>query len=191
MTQRHFTSPANPGPPRDPQPKPAAPPPPKVRWWLLAFGLFATLLLFSLPDMKTTTTVNFNFSTFLARVEANKVVTASINTNGAVTGKLKNGDDYTSQIPTVLNDPQLAPTLEAHHVSVTGVGPTSSVLVDLLSFLPLLFFIGLFVWLSRRRAVSWRAGSWASGATRPRSTTSSGPPPAFPTSPATKEQNAK
>ncbi len=149
MTQRHFTSPANPGPPRDPQPKPAAPPPPKVRWWLLAFGLFATLLLFSLPDMKTTTTVNFNFSTFLARVEANKVVTASINTNGAVTGKLKNGDDYTSQIPTVLNDPQLAPTLEAHHVSVTGVGPTSSVLVDLLSFLPLLFFIGLFVWLSR------------------------------------------
>jgi cell division protease FtsH len=120
-----------------------------VRWWLLAFGLFATLLLFSLPDMKTTTTVNFNFSTFLARVEANKVVTASINTNGAVTGKLKNGDDYTSQIPTVLNDPQLAPTLEAHHVSVTGVGPTSSVLVDLLSFLPLLFFIGLFVWLSR------------------------------------------
>jgi cell division protease FtsH len=109
----------------------------------------ATLFLLSLPDMKTTTTVHFNFSTFLARVEANKVTTASIDPNGGVTGKLKNGDDYTSQIPVVLNDPQLTSILETHHVSVTGVGPSSSLVADLLSFLPLLFFVGLFVWISR------------------------------------------
>ena len=141
MHNRHFTSPANPGPPRDPQPKPAPPPPPRARWWLLLLGLLLTVLLFSLPDMKTTTTVKLDYSTFLARVEASKVKTASIDTNGAVTGKLKNGDDYTSQIPVVLNDTQLAPTLRAHDVAVTGVGPTSSLLVDLLSFLPFLFFI--------------------------------------------------
>ena len=58
--------------------------------------------------MKTTTTVSYNYSTFLAQVEANKVSTASIDPNGGVTGKLKNGDDYTSQIPLALNDPQLA-----------------------------------------------------------------------------------
>ncbi|MGA3351695.1 MAG: ATP-dependent zinc metalloprotease FtsH [Acidimicrobiales bacterium] len=150
LTQRrHFTSPASPGPPRDPQPKPAPPPPPRVRWWFLLAGLLATILLLSLPEMKTTTTVNFNYSTFLARVEANKVSTASINPTGGVTGKLKNGDDYTTQIPTVLNDPQLAPTLKAHNVSVAGVGATSSLVTDLLSFLPFLFFIGIFVWLSR------------------------------------------
>jgi cell division protease FtsH len=120
-----------------------------VRWWFLLAGLVVTVLLLSLPAMKTTTTVNFNFSTFLARVGANKVDTASINPNGGVTGKLKNGDDYTTQIPTVLDDPQLAPTLQAHHVSVTGVGASSSVVTDLLSFLPFLFFIGIFVWLSR------------------------------------------
>jgi cell division protease FtsH len=99
--------------------------------------------------MKTTTTVTFNYSTFLARVEANKVKTASIDPNGGVTGTLRNGDDYTTQIPIVLNDAQLAPMLKAHDIAVTGVGPSSNLVGDLLAFLPLLVFIGLFVWLSR------------------------------------------
>ncbi len=146
---RHLTSPANPGPPRDPQPRPAPPPPPKSRWWFLALGLFVTVVLLSLPSMTSTTTVKLNFSTFLSRVEANKVTTASIDPAGAVTGKLRGGDDYTSQIPTVLDDTSLTSLLSAHHVAITGVGASSSVLDDLLSFLPFLFFIGLFVWLSR------------------------------------------
>jgi cell division protease FtsH len=99
--------------------------------------------------MKTTTTVTFNYSTFLARVDANKVKTASIDPNGGVTGTLRNGDDYTTQIPVVLNDAQLAPTLKSHDVAVTGIGPSSDLVGDLLAFLPLLIFIGLFVWLSR------------------------------------------
>ncbi|MGA2531130.1 MAG: ATP-dependent metallopeptidase FtsH/Yme1/Tma family protein [Acidimicrobiales bacterium] len=175
----HFTSPAKPGPSRDPQPKPAPPPPPKVRWWFLLAGLVVTVLLLSLPAMKTTTTVNFNFSTFLARVGANKVDTASINPNGGVTGKLKNGDDYTTQIPTVLDDPQLAPTLQAHHVSVTGVGASSSVVTDLLSFLPFLFFIGIFVWLSRSARRQLAGGIMGIGGNKAK------------TSPATKEPSAR
>ena len=149
MQHRHFTSPASSGPPRDPAPPPPAPPPPKWRWWLVLFGLLATVLLLWSPNMKTTTTVTFNYSTFLARVEANKVKTASIDPNGGVTGTLRNGDDYTTQIPIVLNDAQLAPMLKAHDIAVTGVGPSSNLVGDLLAFLPLLVFIGLFVWLSR------------------------------------------
>ena len=106
-----------------------------------------TVVLLSLPSMTSTTTVKLNFSTFLSRVEANKVTTASIDPAGAVTGKLRGGDDYTSQIPTVLDDTSLTSLLSAHHVAITGVGASSSVLDDLLSFLPFLFFIGLFVWL--------------------------------------------
>ena len=45
MQHRHFTSPAKPGPPRDPQPAPAPPPPPRARWWLLLLGLAVTALL--------------------------------------------------------------------------------------------------------------------------------------------------
>ena len=91
MTQRHFTSSANPGPPRDPQPKPAPPPPPKIRWWLLLVGVLATILLLSLPGMKTKPTVSLNYSSFFSRVEANKIVTASINQDGGVSGKFKTG----------------------------------------------------------------------------------------------------
>ncbi|MGO9964104.1 MAG: ATP-dependent zinc metalloprotease FtsH [Acidimicrobiales bacterium] len=150
MQHRHFTSPASSGQPRDPvPPSQAQTPPPAWRWWLVLFGLLATILLLWSPSMKTTTTLSFNYSKFLAQVDANKVKTASIDPNGAVTGTLRNGDDYTTQIPVVLNDAQLAPTLKSHGVAVTGVGPTSDLVGDLLAFLPLLIFIGLFVWLSR------------------------------------------
>jgi cell division protease FtsH len=149
MQHRHLTNSANPGTPRDRQPAPAPPPPPKGRWWLLVIGLAATALLLFGPNMSSTTTFSYSYSKFLSQIEANKISTASIDPNGGVTGKLKNGDDYTSQIPLALNDSQLAPTLKAHKVAVTGIGPTSSLLEDLLSLLPLLLFIGIFVWLGR------------------------------------------
>jgi cell division protease FtsH len=112
-------------------------------------GALLTILLFWSPSVTTTKTVNLNYSSFVSRVDANQVKSASINTNGAVTGKLKNGDNYTSQIPTVLSDPQLATTLRAHDVAVTGVGPTSDLVADLLYLLPFLVFVGLFIWVSR------------------------------------------
>ena len=60
------------------------------------------------------------------RGRAGDVRTASVNPSGAITGTLKGGDDYTSQIPTAITDTQLAPTLKAHDVDVTGVGAGSS-----------------------------------------------------------------
>jgi cell division protease FtsH len=80
------------------------------------------------------------------------VRTASVNPSGAITGALKGGDNYTSQIPTAIADNQLAPTLKAHNVNVTGVGQGSALLTNLLSFLPFLLFIAFFVWMGRRGA---------------------------------------
>jgi cell division protease FtsH len=116
--------------------------------------------------MNSTTTHSYSYTTFLSQVEANKVTTASIDPNGGVTGKLKNGDDYTSQIPLALDDSSLAPTLKSHNVAVTGIGPTSSLLVDLLSFLPLLAFIGIFVWLSRSTRRQLAGGIMGFGGSR-------------------------
>ena len=87
--------------------------------------------------MTSTTTKSFTYSKFLSEVTSGDVRTASINPGGAVSGTLKGGDDYTTQIPTAIDDQQLAPTLKAHHVNVTGVGAGSALLTDLLSFLPL------------------------------------------------------
>jgi len=167
MQNRHFTSSANSGPPRDPVPPSKTPSqPPLWRWWLLFFGLLLTLLLLWSPEVMPKTTVNLNYSSFLARVEANKVKTASINTNGAVTGTLSNGEDYTSQIPTVLNDPDLAPLLRAHKVSVSGVGPVSDLWADLLSLLPVLLFLGIFIWMGRSYSKQLSGGIMGAGSSK-------------------------
>jgi cell division protease FtsH len=166
-TIRHFTGAAKPGRPNDRPPAPAGPPPPRWRMWLLPVGIFITLLLFLVPHMSSTTTKNFSYSKFLSQVTSGDVRTASVNPGGAITGMLKGGDDYTSQIPTAINDTQLAPTLKAHGVDVTGVGQGSALLTDLLSFLPLLLFVAFFIWIGRRSAkqlaggIMGFGGSWA------------------------------
>jgi cell division protease FtsH len=101
------------------------------------------------PGRSTTPTQSFAYSKFLTQVDEGKVSTASINPSGAITGALKKGGDYTSQIPLAIDDTALAPTLKDHKVAVTGVGSSSSILDDLLSLLPFLFFIGIFIWLGR------------------------------------------
>jgi cell division protease FtsH len=152
QTIRHFTGVARPGEPNDRPAAPAPPPPPRWRMWLLPAGLLITLLLLrslSINHMSTPTK-NYSYSKFLSEVTGGQVHTASVNPSGAITGTLKNGDNYTSQIPTAITDDQLAPTLKAHDVAVTGVAQGSDLLAGLLSFLPLVLFIAYFIWLGRR-----------------------------------------
>jgi cell division protease FtsH len=155
---RHFTQSAKPGGPRDRQPAPVGPPPPRWRVWLLPIGLILTFILLSIPHMTTVTTKNFSYSKFLHEVNAKDVKTASINPSGAVTGVLKGGDNYTSQIPTAISDPQLAPTLESHGVDITGIEQGSSLLLSLLSLLPFLLFVGYFIWIGRRSSKQLSGG---------------------------------
>ena len=146
---RHATSPAKPGPGRDRPPAPAPPPPPRWRTWLLPLGLALTVLLLFAPHMSSTPTHDYTYTKFLSEVHAKNVRTASINPSGAVSGSLKKGGDYTSQIPLAIDDTSLAPTLKAEGVTLTGVGSTSSLLDTLLSFLPFVFLIGVFLWIGR------------------------------------------
>src|SRR3984885_14638245 len=157
-TIRHLTGAAKPGEPNDRGPAPAGPPPPRWRMWLLPAGIFITLLLFLVPHTSSTTTKNFSYSKFLSEVTSGDVRTASINPGGAISGALKGGDNYTSQIPTAIDDTGLAPTLRDHDVDVTGVGAGSALLGDLLAFLPLLLFIAFFIWIGRRSAKQLAGG---------------------------------
>ncbi len=91
------------------------------------------------------------YSQFLDDVRSDKVQTATIDANGGVSGQLMDGTAYRSQIPVALQDNTVAPLLEQHHVQVTGQGPASATLLSVIaSFLPLLLFIGLFIFLGRR-----------------------------------------
>ena len=83
-------------------------------------------------------------------MQANHIKSAVINPAGGVSGALTNGTGYTSQIPAALPDPQLPGLLKAHHVTITGVGSQTSIGAVIVSLLPLLFFVALFVWIGRR-----------------------------------------
>ena len=158
LRSRHLTGTAKPGEPNDRPPAPASPPPPRWRMWLLPAGILITLLLLSTSHMSSTPTKTFSYSKFLSEVTSGDVRTASVNPSGAVTGTIKGGDDYTSQIPIAITDDQLAPTLKAHHVDVTGVGQGSALLTDLLSFIPFLLFIAFFIWIGRRSSKQLAGG---------------------------------
>jgi cell division protease FtsH len=138
-----------------------------LRGLLLVAGIVATVALLSIPSMRAAPPVStLSFSTFTTKVQANQVASATIDPNGAVTGQLKGGGSYKSQIPLALQDNQLTPLLQQHQVSITGTGPHTSVLTTILSFLPLVFFLGLFLLIGRgaRRQVSGITGIGASRA---------------------------
>ena len=150
---QHRTSPA-----RRPDPGherrttgPAPPPPPPWRNWLIFLGIALTVVLLLRPSMRGTEPTTLTYSQFLADVRADTVQTATIDANGGVSGLLKDGTQYRSQIPIALQDSTVAPLLEEHDVQVTGQGPASAtVLSVILSLLPLLLFVGLFIFLGRR-----------------------------------------
>jgi cell division protease FtsH len=147
----HMTKPARPGDPSSqPRKGPAPPPPPWWRNYLLIFGVIATFYLLFHPVPQPSVT-QLSYTEFLNDVGTKQVQTATIDSNGGVTGTLRDGSHYSSQIPTAIDDTQLAQTLRTNGVQITAVGPPGTTLLSLiLSFLPLILFVGVFIWLGRR-----------------------------------------
>jgi cell division protease FtsH len=150
--QVHPTASAKPGPPSDRRPAPAPPPPPAWRHWLWVAGLALTVGLFIFSGVHgTSTPKELSFTAFQNDVTSGAVKTATVGTTGHVSGKLASGSSYTSQIPVALQDNALNGLLKSHNVVVTGSPPSSglslaSIIGDLL---PLLFFVGIFYFISR------------------------------------------
>ena len=104
---------------------------------------------------------NLSYTGFVNEVTTDKVSTATINSTGTVSGKLRSGAAYTSQIPTALGDDALSALLVQHKVEVRGSNPDRTTLLStFLSLLPLLLIIGIFVWIARRgsRQLTGRLG---------------------------------
>jgi cell division protease FtsH len=148
----HLTNRATPGRPEDRRrTPPAPPPPPRWRTWLPIVGaLISVWLLLRLisPPVAVTT---FSYSAFLNAASHDLVATATIDPNGSVTGELKGGRHYETQIPTAIIDNRLAQLLESHRVRISGTGPPGPTFLSfLLSLTPFLLLLGLFVYMGRR-----------------------------------------
>ena len=96
-------------------------------------------------------THKYAYSDFLNQVTTNQVQTATIASNGHVTGTLTNGDNYTSQIPTAVQDAQLLPLLKDHKVQIKAT-PAGGITFAgvILNLLPLVLFFGFWIYLGRR-----------------------------------------
>ena len=131
--------------------RPAAPPPPPAwRNWLLVVGLIVSVLILFWPQREPSVS-ELSYTEFLSRVKSGEIATAVIDPGGAVSGTFENGGDYATQIPIALQDPDLAKELQASGVEITGEGePGASILSVILSFLPFLLLIGVYLYIGRR-----------------------------------------
>ncbi|MBL7498530.1 ATP-dependent zinc metalloprotease FtsH [Frankia nepalensis] len=174
----HHSAPARSGPPRDPAPKPAPPKTPMWRNWLLPLGLLITALLLFAPSMSGGP-ASLEYSELLARVNAGAVASVSVNDKGAVDGRLKDGTEFTSQIPTALDTSELASRLAAKNVRVKGTQTGGSFLGILLSFLPLLLLVAFFLWTGRQARRQLAGGLGGIGRSRAKVTDTERPETRF------------
>jgi cell division protease FtsH len=147
----HRSSPAKSGAPRDKPPAPAPPPPPRWRAWLPAVGLLISILIFSLLSggMGQNRPQELSYTDLKAKVAAGEVQSVNIDNDGRVQGKLRDGTSFTSGVPVAIGDTELAKLLDEKNVEVKGVAPQTSLGSVLLSLLPLLLFVGFFIYLGR------------------------------------------
>src|SRR4051794_31584610 len=104
----HMTNPARPGGPERKKPTPTAPPPPPAwRNWLIVAGVLLTLLLLYNNLANVAKPTLLNYSQFISRVEHDQVKTVSIDSTGGVTGTLKGGTEFESQLVTAVPDNQV------------------------------------------------------------------------------------
>jgi len=146
----HLSRSVEPGPPKEP-PQPTPPPPPAWRRWLLPIGMIILIgLLFWPSFLRSSPTTKYTYTTFQNQVIAGDVKSVSIDSNGAVTGKLANGKEFTSQLPTALDRSQITQQLNAHNVQITATQAGGGLLATLLpSLIWLILIVGLFVWTGR------------------------------------------
>ncbi|MDR3082015.1 MAG: ATP-dependent zinc metalloprotease FtsH [Streptomyces sp.] len=170
MPHRHLTPPARSGPPRGAPRPPGQQPRSGWPWWTipLVWVAFLTILLL-VRAPSGSTPAHLTYSDFVTKVDVGQVKTVDINDKGAVSGTLKNGTKFTTQLPTALGTGSLQHKLQSEHVQITasqarsGGNPFVSFVV---AFLPLLILFGFFWWFGRRAARSVTGGLSAIGRSR-------------------------
>jgi cell division protease FtsH len=160
--QRHSSNKAKSGPPPDRPPSPAPPPPPRWRSWLLPIGLLLSLVLLLVPNqMQEGQVTELTYAPELKeKIAAGQVKSVEIGSDGHIEGELKDGTRFKSSYPTNLQDDEFTKLLNDHDVEVKAVGPRTSLGSVLLSLLPLLVFIAIFIYLGRsaRRQLAGMGG---------------------------------
>ena len=117
-------------------------------WIIIGLVLVALFQVFQGSSTRPTAT-DLAFSQFLAEVEAGQVQDVTIQGN-TITGHYTNGTAFNTYAP---YDPDLVTTLRAHDVQITAVPVEEgglSIVGILISWFPLLLFIGVWIFMMRQ-----------------------------------------
>jgi cell division protease FtsH len=120
--------------------------------------ILAWVLILAFANRAPTPTT-LSYSTFLGKAAARQVKTASIDASGKITGTLKNGEHYASQVPTALGASDLASVLTRDGVDVSATGPGTSWLTIVLTLLPIVLVGGFIYYLFRRSSTQLGAAA--------------------------------
>ena len=141
---------AQPGPAPD-RGQPVAPPEqPASRSWLWPLLMGAALLAALLLGGGTSAGTGLDYTSFLTRVTAGDVRDVTLYSDGSVTGTLKDGKDFHTDVPTGVGDTGLLPLLQERGVVVHAKRSSGSGSSFFFALLPWLVFAGLMLWFARR-----------------------------------------
>jgi cell division protease FtsH len=143
-----MTSPASSGPSRDKPTGPAPPHPPWWRQWLIPLGIVLTIWL--LLPLLLPAAPQLTYTQFVHAVDARRVASVAIDSEGQASGTLKDGTGFTTAVPIALSGGGLLERLEKNDVSVEAVPPRASLFSLLLTFAPFLLLGWFWIQMGRR-----------------------------------------
>ena len=126
---------------------------PEQPWrWAIAL-VFVVILVLALSSVfHTSNAKQLTYSQFIDQANSHNVATADVNnTNGTITGRLTNGQDYTTTGPAAPSQSLINTLQKTDGVSLTFSSPSNGLLeTTLIYILPVVLIIVFFVWLQRR-----------------------------------------
>jgi len=126
---------------------------PEQPWrWALALVVVVVLVLVLSSLFHTSNAQQLSYSRFISDAANHQVATATINnTNGTITGRLNNGEPYTTTGPAAPSQQLITTLQKTDGVALNFSSPSSGLLETMLIYiLPVLLLIVFFVWLQRR-----------------------------------------
>ncbi|MGH9304343.1 MAG: ATP-dependent zinc metalloprotease FtsH [Acidimicrobiales bacterium] len=120
--------------------------------WAIAL-VFVVILVLALSSVfHTSSSKPLSYSQFTKDAHSHKIATATINnTNGVITGKLTNGQAYSTTGPAAPSQELISTLQNKDDVALNFSSPSSGIFETLLIYVvPIILLIAFFVWIQRR-----------------------------------------
>lgn len=119
--------------------------------WIILLAVLGFVAALIAPYFMAQPTPQMAYSDFKDRVSQGQVEEVTIKADGQITGKLKNGEEFSTAAPVAVEDPELIPSLKERGVRLKVQPPSNNALANILSWVIFVaLLVGFWVWVSRR-----------------------------------------